>query len=64
MFLTRFEKRKYLKNPTKSLLRRQQAFIDEEGSHINPFSHCLFCVSRLTAICHMRHPYKADLGKK
>jgi hypothetical protein len=30
----------------------------------NPFSHCLFCVSCLTAICHMRHPYKADLGKK
>jgi hypothetical protein len=24
----------------------------------------LFCVSRLTAICHLRHPYKADLGKK
>jgi hypothetical protein len=33
-------------------------------SLFNPFSHCLFCVSRLTAICHMRHPYKADLGKK
>jgi hypothetical protein len=31
---------------------------------VNPFSHCLFCVSCLTAICHMRHPYKADLGKK
>jgi hypothetical protein len=31
---------------------------------LNPFSHCLFCVSRLMAICHMRHPYKADLGKK
>ncbi len=29
----------------------------------NPFSHCLFCVSCLTAICHMRHPLKADLGK-
>jgi hypothetical protein len=34
MFLTRFEKRKYLKNPMKSLLRGQQAFTDEEGSHI------------------------------
>ncbi len=31
---------------------------------LNPFSHCLFCVSRLTAICHLWHPLKADLGKK
>ncbi len=30
----------------------------------NPCSHCLFCVSRLTAIYHMRHPLKADLCKK
>ncbi len=34
------------------------------NSRLNPFSHRLFCVSRLTAICHMRHPLKADLGKK
>ncbi len=30
---------------------------------INPFSHGVFCVSRLTAVGHMRHPLKADLGK-
>ncbi len=30
----------------------------------NPSSHCLICVSRLTATCHMRHPFKANLGKK
>jgi hypothetical protein len=30
----------------------------------NPFSHGVFCVSRLTAVGHMRHPFKADLGKK
>jgi hypothetical protein len=35
-----------------------------DSININPFSHWLFYVSRLTAICHMRHPYKADLGKK
>ncbi len=28
-----------------------------------PFSHCLFCVSRLMAVGHMRHPFKADLGE-
>jgi hypothetical protein len=32
------------------------------GSFI-PFSHSGFCVSRLTAIGHMRHPYKGDIGK-
>ncbi len=31
---------------------------------INPFSHGVFCVSRLTAVGHMRHPLKADLGRK
>jgi hypothetical protein len=35
-----------------------------ENRIFNPFSHCLFSVFRLTAICHMRHPLKADLGKK
>ncbi len=25
---------------------------------LNPFSHYVFCVSRLTASCHMRHPLK------
>jgi hypothetical protein len=30
---------------------------------INPFSHYILCVSRLTALRHMRHPLKADLGK-
>jgi hypothetical protein len=34
------------------------------GETLNPFSHYIFCVSCLTASCHMRHPYKADLGKK
>jgi hypothetical protein len=29
----------------------------------NPFSHYVFCVSRLTASGHMRHPLKADLGE-
>ncbi len=38
--------------------------LEAQSRAFNPFSHCLFCVSRLTAICHMRHPYKADLGKK
>jgi hypothetical protein len=31
---------------------------------INPFSHGVFFVSRLTAVGHMRHPFKADLGEK
>jgi hypothetical protein len=31
---------------------------------LNPFSHGVFCVSGLTAVDHMRHPLKADLGKK
>ncbi len=44
-------------------------YIDKQGhvhayTYIIPFSYCLFCVSRLTALCHMRHPYKANLGKK
>jgi hypothetical protein len=30
----------------------------------NPNSHGVFFVSRLTAIGHMRHPFKADLGEK
>ncbi len=30
---------------------------------INPFSNYIFCVSCLTASCHMRHPQKADLGE-
>ncbi len=29
----------------------------------NPFSHYVFCVSRLSASGHMRHPLKADLGE-
>jgi hypothetical protein len=32
-------------------------------SGINPFSHYVICVSRLTASGHMRHPLKADLGE-
>jgi Ni/Fe-hydrogenase subunit HybB-like protein len=31
---------------------------------LNPFSHGVFFVSRLTAVGHMRHPFKADLGEK
>ncbi len=30
----------------------------------NPNSHGVFFVSRLTAVGHMRHPCKADLGEK
>jgi hypothetical protein len=30
----------------------------------NPNSHGGFFVSRLTAVGHMRHPFKADLGEK
>jgi hypothetical protein len=30
---------------------------------INPNSHGGFFVSRLTAVGHMRHPFKADLGE-
>ncbi len=30
----------------------------------NPNSHSVFFVSRLTAVGHMRHPFKADLGEK
>ncbi len=30
---------------------------------INPFSHYVICVSRLTAPGHMRHPLKANLGE-
>jgi hypothetical protein len=33
------------------------------GGQINPFSHYVICVSRLTAVGHMRHPLKADLGE-
>ncbi len=29
----------------------------------NPNSHGVFFVSRLTAVGHMRHPFKADLGE-
>ncbi len=32
--------------------------------HVNPNSHGVFFVSRLTAVGHMRHPFKADLGEK
>ncbi len=41
----------------------------KKGDHLmvfccfNPFSHYVICVSRLTAVGHMRHPLKADLGK-
>ncbi len=40
-------------------------FIDyiRSSPSLNPFSHYIFCVSRLTASCHMRHPKKADLGE-
>ncbi len=31
---------------------------------LNPFSHYVICVSRLTASGHMRHPLQADLGEK
>jgi hypothetical protein len=31
---------------------------------INPNSLGIFFVSRLTAVGHMRHPFKADLGEK
>jgi hypothetical protein len=31
---------------------------------VNPNSHGAFFVSRLTAVGHMRHPFKADLGEK
>ncbi len=30
---------------------------------INPFSHYVICVSRLTVSGHMRHPLKANLGE-
>ncbi len=31
---------------------------------VNPNSHGVFFVSRLTAVGHIRHPFKADLGEK
>jgi hypothetical protein len=31
---------------------------------VNPNSHGVFFVSRLTAVGRMRHPFKADLGEK
>ncbi len=36
----------------------------ENPGDISPFSHGVFFVSRLTAVGHMRHPFKADLGEK
>ncbi len=44
--------------------RRPPHILDALLQGLNPFSHRLFCVSRLTAICHMRHAFKADLGRK
>jgi hypothetical protein len=35
----------------------------EHSLAVNPFSHYVICVSRLTASGHMRHPLKADLGE-
>ncbi len=45
-------------------LYRAVKFVLTYAKRINPFSYCRFRVSRLTAICQMRHPLKADLGKK
>jgi hypothetical protein len=35
-----------------------------EKEKVNPNSQGVFFVSRLTAVGHMRHPFKADLGEK
>jgi hypothetical protein len=35
----------------------------QREKNINPFSHRGFCVSRLTAVGHMRYPKKDDIGE-
>ncbi len=47
--------------PTPPLVLKD--FFKGKTSTVNPFSHYVICVSRLTASGHMRHPLKADLGE-